>query len=359
MRLIVTGGGTGGHVYPALEIARSAIGRGHDVMYFGSQRGQEKAVCEREGILFRAFPSEPFFGFGSVRGLRSGWNLFWAGQKAKRAMRHADPDTVFSTGGYSSSPVVSAARALEIPYVILEQNSVPGRVNLGAGPHAHAVCTVFKATEPYFTDSTLIRTGMPLRSELRKTASLPLHRVGKPMVLVMGGSQGAEALNAAALLAAQAMGTDVRWMHLTGKAHFEAVAARAGTELAHLDYEVRAFLDGPEMASALASSWVAVCRSGAGTLSELAAFRIPSVLIPYPLAFGGHQLRNAQEIAELGAAKVIEQSVLSPSLLEEAITGWLRHEERRKKAGDALAGWDMPEATAVIMEMLERAAIDA
>lgn len=357
MRLIVTGGGTGGHVYPALEIARSATARGHDVMYFGSLRGQEKAVCEREGVMFRGFPSEPFYGLRSVRGWRSGWNLFWAGRKAKKAMSHADIDAVFSTGGYSSSPVVSAARALEVPYVILEQNSLPGRVNKRAGPTAHAVCTVFRATEPHFADSTTIRTGMPLRSELRTAASVPMHRYGKPQVIVMGGSQGAETLNEAILLAAQAMGPDIRWLHLTGKAHFESVAARAAMELGHLEYEVRAFLDGPEMADALAESWVAVCRSGAGTLSELAAFQIPSVLVPYPLAFGGHQLVNAREFESLGAATVIEQTALSPSRLEEAITGWVGDEDRRKKAGEALASWDMPEATETILDLLERAAI--
>ena len=356
MRLIVTGGGTGGHVYPALEIARAAADGGHDVMYFGSHRGQEKAVCEKAGIVFRGFNSEPFLGIRSLNGWKSGWNLFWAGQKAKRVIRHADVDVVFSTGGYSSSPVVSAARALEIPYVLLEQNSVPGRVNKGAGPDAVAVCTVFKETERHFRGSKVVRTGMPIRRELRERASFASGRPGKRMVLVMGGSQGAAVLNQAALAVAKSLGSGVRWLHLTGKAHFEEVALRVATDLSEVEYEVKPFLDGLEMADALASASVAVCRSGAGTVSELAAFRIPSVLIPFPAAHGDHQLHNAKELEAMEACVLVEQSTLSSERLRSAIAGWTSDESRRKKAMESLTDWDRPEATAAILVLLEEAA---
>jgi UDP-N-acetylglucosamine--N-acetylmuramyl-(pentapeptide) pyrophosphoryl-undecaprenol N-acetylglucosamine transferase len=355
VRLIVTGGGTGGHVFPALEIARLAMAKGAEVLYFGSYRGQEMAVCEKEGILFRAFRSEPFYGLKSIRGLKSGWNLFWAGQRAKAALKHVDPDAVFSTGGYSSAPVVTAARSIGIPYIVMEQNSVPGRVNKMVGPEAHAVATVFHATTPYFEDSRVVRTGMPIRAELRAAANQK-KTGGKPQVLVMGGSQGAAALNDAVIDVAKVLGKKVRWVHLTGKEHFEKVAAQANTELAYLEYEVKAFMDGPELAEAMAQTTVAVCRCGAGTLSELAAFRIPGVLVPYPAAHANHQFHNAKEFEEMGAAKLIPQESLNSKELGEAIDGWLSTESRRGEAAEALATWDRPTAGDDLLDLLDEAA---
>lgn len=353
MRLIVTGGGTGGHVFPALEIARIARDRGHDVIYFGSYRGQERAACDKEGILFRGFRSEPFYGLKSVKGWTSAWNLYAAGWAAKRALKKQDPDAIFSTGGYSSAPVIRAAASLGIPYVILEQNSVPGRVNKQAGPEAHAVCTVFSATDAHFPDSRLVRTGMPIRRELRASLS-SLARGDVPLILVMGGSQGAAAINEAVAATAQTLGKRARWLHVTGKAHFEEVAARASTDMASLDYEVKPFLEAEDMASALASASLAVCRSGAGTLSELAAFRLPSVLIPYPAAHGDHQTHNAREFEAMGAATIVPQSAIGG--LTAAVEGWLNNEEKYKKAEQSLAAWDDAEASEKIMSLLQEAA---
>lgn len=354
MRLIVTGGGTGGHVFPALEIARRAIAEGHDVIYYGSHRGQEKSVCEKEGLMFRPFHSEPFYGVKSIRGWRSGWNLFWAAQKAKRAVKHWEPDVVFSTGGYSSSPVVSAARALEVPYIILEQNSVPGRVNKKAGPDAAAVCTVFHGTAVHFPTSNVIRTGMPIRHELRAAAGRERQAPpGAPLILVMGGSQGAAALNETALTTAKRMGDAVRWLHISGKAHFQEIATEAA-KLEGIEYEVAPFLEAEQMAEALASAALAVCRSGAGTLSELATFRIPAVLVPYPAAHGDHQLHNAREFSGIGAATVVEQDQLQN--LPKAIETWLEREDMRKRAQVALGDWAIPDATDRIMNLINQAA---
>nr|AIA13275.1 Glycosyltransferase family 28 C-terminal domain protein [uncultured bacterium] len=333
-----------------------AIDQGHEVLYFGSYRGQEQNACYKAGILFRGFRSEPFYGLKTVKGWRSGWNLYAAGFAAKKALKKIDPDAVFSTGGYSSSPVISAAASLGIPYVILEQNSIPGRVNKKAGPEAHAVCTVFGATGASFLDSRVVRTGMPIRRELRAAASAGTSPTGLPLILVMGGSQGAAALNSAAMSTAlQLRPRQARWLHLTGKTHFEEVARRASQEMGSVEYEVRPFMEAPEMAEALASASLAVCRSGAGTVTELAAFRLPSVLVPYPAAHGDHQHANALEIVALGGATIVPQASLS-SELTGAVDGWLESPERRSKAGEALSAWDEPEAPAKIMSLLQEAA---
>jgi UDP-N-acetylglucosamine--N-acetylmuramyl-(pentapeptide) pyrophosphoryl-undecaprenol N-acetylglucosamine transferase len=130
MRLVLSGGGTGGHVYPALEVARLARDRGHEILYLGSQRGQEAGVCQREGILFHGFPSQPLYSLKSPSGWKAAAALLQARMQARTALRAARPDVLFSTGGYSAGPVVSAARALKIPYMLHEGNSAPGRSNL-------------------------------------------------------------------------------------------------------------------------------------------------------------------------------------------------------------------------------------
>ena len=163
MRLIVTGGGTGGHVFPALEVARLAISEGHDVLYLGSNRGQESRVCERAKIAFHGFPSEPIYSLKKPSGWLAVVQLVRARSMAIKRLKLARPDALFSTGGYSSAPVVSAAKVLRIPYVIHEQNSVPGRTNLAFSKAAFRVCTTFDCSATHFSTAT-VRTGMPVRS---------------------------------------------------------------------------------------------------------------------------------------------------------------------------------------------------
>lgn len=339
---MVTGGGTGGHVFPAIEVARTLQDLGESVSYLGSLRGQESAACERFGIRFQGFASEPLYSLRTVRGLKAAIRLLRAQVAATRYLRVDPPRMVFSTGGYASAPVVAAARKLGIPYVLHEQNSVAGRTNRMLSRQAVAVATVFHATAEHFPGAKVIRMGMPVRREIRLAAS---EMVDPPLVLVMGGSQGATALNEAAMKAAQ--GSGLRWLHITGPTHVDSVRRAAPS----VDYEVKAFLQVDEMAEALAQCSVAFCRSGAGTIAELAARRIPSVLVPYPHAFGDHQRFNAKEIASLGGATVLEQSALSPESVQTAIRFWLEG-ENRTKAIDALADWDVPDATERLVSLI-------
>lgn len=343
---MVTGGGTGGHVFPAIEVARTLQDLGESVSYLGSLRGQESGVCERFGIRFQGFASEPLYSLRTVRGLKAAIRLLRAQVAATRYLRPNPPRMVFSTGGYASAPVVAAARKLGIPYVLHEQNSVPGRTNRMLSRKAVAVATVFHATAEHFPVAKVIRTGMPVRREIRLAASDP---VDPPLVLVMGGSQGATALNESAVKAAQGIGW--QWLHVAGPAHFDSVRACAPS----VDYRVEAFLQVGEMAKALAECSVAFCRSGAGTIAELAARRVPSVLVPYPHAFGDHQRFNAQEIAALGGATVLEQSALSDESVQGAIRFWFDG-ENRQSAVDALAEWDVPDATERLVALVRNSA---
>jgi UDP-N-acetylglucosamine--N-acetylmuramyl-(pentapeptide) pyrophosphoryl-undecaprenol N-acetylglucosamine transferase len=357
MRLVVTGGGTGGHVYPALELARHAKSRGADVEYYGSLRGQEANLCRRQDFPFRGFPSEPIYSIKHPRGWRAVARLLKASVKVYRVFGVTRPDAVFSTGGYSSAPVIRAAAMRRIPYVIHEQNAVPGRSNRIAARGASAIATTFYAAAEHFPAARVVRTGLPIRQELRQRAlerRLPMDAYPLRM-LVVGGSQGAAAINEAAIAVAARSIRDLRWLHLTGPKHFEMMFQTYEKLGIGSIYQVKAFLEGAEMADAYSETSIVIGRAGAGTISELAAFGLPSVLIPYPHAQANHQVHNAREIESIGGAIVMDQSRLEPATLEQALLQWIDVAAARESAREALAGWDVPDAAERIWALLEQA----
>lgn len=357
MKLVVTGGGTGGHVFPALEVARTSVAQGNDVVYFGSLRGQERAACSRESLAFIGFPSEPIYSLKSASGIKAILKLARATLMARKALRKASPNVVFSTGGYASAPVVRAALILGIPYVLHEQNSVPGRSNLIGAKRAYAVATTFHSAAKHFHDVRTERTGLPVRKELRDAAKLSRLVEAEPFnILAVGGSQGAASLNEAVLSCATRITANVNWVHVTGKKHFETLFPTYEKLGISNIYRMKSFLESQEMAEAYSEASIVVGRSGAGTLSELAAFGLPSVLVPFPSAHANHQFHNAEEFEGLGAATIIQQNQLHPSDLEEAIMSWLEIPSARDSAGEALARWDVPDAADKILGLLREAA---
>ncbi len=362
MRLIVTGGGTGGHVFPALETATQARERGWDVQFYGAARGQEVGACERAAMPLRVFQTGPVYKPLTPKGARSLISLLRATSAVLKAFDEDRPQAVFATGGYAAAPVMQAARKRRVPLVVHEQNTVPGRTNLLFGRHAYAVCTAFHGTARHFRDANVVRTGMPVRRALRQSAQGRLslehgHGSASPVVLVMGGSQGSSALNDMALSTAVRMAkSEVQWLHVTGTSHFDVTNESLQRMAVRSDYKVRAYLDADEMAAALFECSLAWCRSGAGTLAELAAFRKPSLLVPYPHAFGDHQRHNALEFVAMGAAEVVAQGEMNPAQVEARILSWLMDKDRRMQAESALAEWDVPDAVDRIIAIIERAA---
>lgn len=345
-------------MFPALEVARFAHNLEAKVLYMGSLRGQEANSCTKAGLSFQGFDSEPLYSFKSVKGWMALARLLKASNAARRALIAAKPDVVFSTGGYSSAPVVAAARRLRIPFVIHEQNAVPGRTNKILAGRAAYVAITFASSADQFAVRT-VRTGLPVRQELRSLCTQQMLEagVGHGRVLVTGGSQGAAPINEAALATANRMSArQLQWLNVTGKANFEKLFPSFEKLGLAKVYQMKSFLEGTEMGEEYARSSLMVSRSGAGTLSELAAFRIPSVLVPYPLAYANHQLHNAREFASIGAAKIVEQSELDAAHLETALSHWLDNPDLVQKAQGALAEWDCPDAAERIYELIVRAA---
>jgi len=361
LRLIVTGGGTGGHVFPALEIARTARERGDTVLYLGSLRGMERRACERAGIEFLGFPSQGLPKRPTLAALRIALQLLRSSNMAKRALQRFRPDVVFSTGGYASAPVVAAARSRRVPYVLHEQNTVPGRVNRMFAGSAKAVAVVFRTGHERFAPVQVVRTGMPIRRELRDCSQgrLPFSQASQgsaPIVFVVGGSQGAARLNDVAIATATRMARhSIQWLHVTGPDGYHATLESMRKLAIQSQYEARAYLEAEEMATALFSCTLVLGRSG-GSLAEVAAFRKPSILVPYPFSMGDHQRLNALEFQEMGAALIIENADLTPATLESRILLWIEDAPMRARAQEALAEWDIPDATDRIMSLIVAAA---
>jgi UDP-N-acetylglucosamine--N-acetylmuramyl-(pentapeptide) pyrophosphoryl-undecaprenol N-acetylglucosamine transferase len=299
-------------------------------------------------VPFTGFASAPLLSLKSGAGWRALVALVRASGRATLAMRREPADVVFSTGGYSAAPVLWAARRLGIPYVLLESNSVPGRTTTMFVPRASRCGYVFRASESHFPPQIAERTGQPVRDRLRAAAAERAPE--SAFVLVMGGSQGSAFLNETVPLAARDL-PNVRFLHATGRSHFEAVAERVAALGLGERYALAPYLEEPDLLAALKGATLAVARSG-GTLAEFAAFRLPSVLVPLPTSAGNHQMVNAQEFQSMGAATISPQ----PSEdLASQIGAWIDDEGRRERARQALEAWDISDATARLVRLIQGA----
>lgn len=295
---------------------------------------------------FFGFPSQPLLSLKTKRGVISLYKLLLASQKAKRHMRQNRPSAVFSTGGYSAGPVMLAAKGLGIPLVIHEANSIPGRANRRFAPYAIGFSCVFHKTLEVIP--TAVRLGQPIRKELRERVAAS-RDADRAVLLVTGGSQGAQFLNESVPAAVASMPVPPPTLLVAGRSNFAGLSG--------LGESVKAvpFLDAEEMAAAYGSALLAVGRSG-GTLAEYAAFRIPSILVPLPGSADDHQLHNAVEFEKMNAASILPQKDASAETMASAISAWISDESRLDQARQALADWDCPNATQDIWNMAAAAA---
>jgi len=352
MRLIITGGGTGGHIYPALVVGQIAVESGAELLYFGSLRGQESKACADRGIPFTGFPSEPLYSLRSIRGLKALVKLQLARGMARKALESAKPDVVFSTGGYSAGPVVAAARDLGIPYVIHTSDSIPARSSSLFAKQAAAFTCTFRSTVKAMKEREVIRTGQPIRRELREAAKRSVDKGSA--VFVIGGSQGSSFLNETVPQAAVKSRSHVRYLHVSGPDHLQSTQARVESLGLADRYEVAPYLKTEQMLKAYSEATVVVARSG-GTLAELALFGLPSVLVPLPNSANDHQAHNAEEFVEMKAATLLLQTEASPEKLASAVESWLADPERRRIAKQNLQKWDVPDAAEQIFRLIQKA----
>ena len=349
--IVFTGGGTGGHIFPAIEIARMAQDEGFEVAYLGSLRGQESAICAQEKISFEGFPSEPIHSFKSRKGLSSMIKILKASRLSQRVLRVQRPEAIFSTGGYSAAPILMAAHHLRIPYVIHESNSIPGRTNRIFSKWCSAFTSVFHKTSDVIPHA--IRTGQPIRRELLlRVSEINLRPDNFQKILITAGSQGSEFLNNSIIDAIRELPESLSWIHLTGPSHYEQVK----TKKVHRNHSIHKFLQGNEIADAYVQSSLAIARSG-GTLAELARFQLPSILVPLPSAADDHQNYNALEFESMGASIRLQQENATCQQFVESIQHWVHDADARKAAQTALRKWDIADSNERVWSLLKRTAL--
>ena len=349
LRVVIAGGGTGGHLYPGIAVAREILRRHADavVTFAGTARGIETRVVPREGFALDLLRSAGLKGTSPAALVRGVSLLPLSGVDAWRILSRRRPHLVIGVGGYSSGPVVALAAARRIPTLLLEQNAVPGFTNRTLARVVSAAAVTFDATVGYFGRRGFV-AGNPVRPEFftgndSDAAAVP------PRVLIFGGSQGSHAINVAMVAAAPrlaAEGSRVAITHQTGERDLELV--RDGYRRAGLDARVEPFLY--TMDREIKDASLVIGRAGATTLSELTAAGRPSVLVPLPTAADDHQRRNAEVMRDAGAAEVIEQKDLSGDVLAERIQALIADPGRLGAMAAAAKRLARPDAARVIVD---------
>ncbi len=361
----MSGGGTAGHVFPAVAVAERLRERGHDVRFIGSATGQEATLVPDAGFPFvpvRVASAQTRVSLQTAKAL---WMSLVAARAVRPTVRAAD--VVVGIGGYASAPAIVAARRVRTPIVLIEQNGVPGVVNRVAARWAVAVATTFEATASRLPSGTrVLRTGNPVRREIADVAASRADRRAEALrafaldddrrtVSVFGGSQGARQLDrtVAAAIGDLRGRDDIQLLVATGAAHVDEVAP-AAADPGDLLVRVEGFID--RMDLALAVTDLAVARAGSGTVSELAVCGVPSILVPYPYATEHHQEANGREVERAGGAEVVLEAELTPTAFAERVTALLDDEPRRAAMAAAMLEWARPDADERIADLVTEVA---
>lgn len=317
IRVMIMAGGTGGHVFPALALARELRERGCHVEWLGTCRGIEARIVPADGFRLNLINVAGLRGKGVLTMLKAPWRVTMALREAMRIFRKFSPDIVVGLGGYVAGPGGIAARMLGKPLVIHEQNARPGTTNRMLAWVAHSVLTGFPDV---WKKSTWI--GNPVRQEIAAIVTPEVRfksRNEDMRILVLGGSLGAQALNELLpdVLAevSEKSPFQLQLKHQAGERHFEET--RTFYRNAGLDCEVVAFIE--DMAGALAWADLVICRAGALTVAELCAAGVGSILVPFPFAIDDHQTANGQWLVQNGAALMFRQQDLKVEVLRETI----------------------------------------
>ncbi len=337
-RIVIMAGGTGGHVFPALAVAQTLIEKGWQVSWLGTQKGLEGRVIPEQGIDIDWLSVAGVRGKGWLSKITAVLLLIKACIQAVKILRKRKPDVVLGMGGFVAGPGGLMAKLLGIPLIIHEQNRVPGTTNRLLAGMANQVLEAFPDS---FNKKLNARfTGNPLRKQFVECASRRETHPGIN-ILVVGGSQGAQILNEVVPEAlAELNGVEVR--HQTGTAMQEQVESRY-KELG-VKAEVNAFIE--DMVSAYQWADLVICRSGAMTVSEVAAAGIPAIFIPLPNAIDDHQTANARYLADVGAGLILRQKDLNAATLVEHITKVLKQLDVMSKTAKEYARLDATEVVA-------------
>ncbi|MFN6964129.1 MAG: undecaprenyldiphospho-muramoylpentapeptide beta-N-acetylglucosaminyltransferase [Pyrinomonadaceae bacterium] len=356
MKLMIAAGGTGGHIYPGIAVAKELLRRdpSSEILFVGTARGLETRIVPENGFQLALIHSAGLKSVGA-KGLVKGLSVLpQSFVEARRLLREFRPTVVVGAGGYVSGPVLLMACIMGIPTLVMDSNALPGFTNRQLARFVDRAALTFKEALPFFGKKGVV-TGNPVREEFFNVA--PKQRTSRLSILIFGGSQGARAINDAMIQAldqldARRHGLEI--VHQTGEADFERV--RQAYESHGWDgVDVRPYI--PDIVREFEKADLIICRAGATTCAELTAAGKAAIMIPLPTAADDHQRKNAEALAHAGAAEMIPQTELSPERLARTI-GELADSPQRidamERAARSLARADAAAATVDIIEELAR-----
>lgn len=368
-KIIFAAGGTGGHINPALAVAGEVRRRYPDaeILFIGTAEKMEARLVPAAGYDFKTIQISGFNRVFNLNGIKQNIktlsHLLKSSSQAKKIIKEFSPDVVIGFGGYVSGPVVRAAAKLGIPTAIHEQNAFPGVTNKTLAKMVDAVMLTAEQAAQYMQPKNpVIVTGLPVRGELleadRDISRAELGLDEKPLILSMGGSLGARAINEAMLevIANRWQGKNCTFMHATGKdcTDFPERLAEKGVAPDSKNVIIRDYIN--DMHRCLAAADLVICRAGASSLSEFQALGKPSILIPYPFATENHQYHNAKALADNGAAILIEEKDLSSAKLMQQIDTLLESPGKLEAMGKAARSMAVTDAQQRIVEVLGKIA---
>lgn len=363
LRIALVGGGTGGHIYPLIAVSnelRQLSAEGGLILearYFGGAKDFEE-ILVNSGIRFVSIISSKFRRYASALNLldipkfffgffQSLWKIYWF-----------MPDAIFSKGGPGALPIILAGKFYFIPIIIQESDSVPGQTNIFSAKFAKKIFVAFKSAESYFTGRNTEAAGNPIRQDLAEQPQADAkQRLGfdsnLPLLLVLGGSQGATRINAFILENLQQLVRQFQILHQIGERNYETYESeykfltKDWSELETRRYQFKPYLEN-ELSDAYSAADLVLARAGAGTIFELAAFGKPAILIPLPEAAGDHQKKNAYEYAVTGAAIVIEQDNFAGNLAISQISQLINNPTALRRMESAAKSFYRPDSAKII-----------
>lgn len=363
--VLLAGGGSGGHVFPALAVGEELVDQGLRVSFTGSEHGMEARLVRDRGLTFHPLPARPLVGRGILGQLRALLTVVRSTWAARRLVREQQVNAVVGTGGYASAPAVLGARLRRTPSLLVEPNARAGLANRWLSRWASAAAVAYAETVDELHCAAVV-TGVPVRPAFFELPAVTADAArSAPHLLVVGGSQGARQLNlgapeALARLEREAPDVADRLtvVHQAGRSQVdEASRAYETASLTRVRAEVVPFVD--DMPAAMGKAHLVLSRAGAVTLAEIAAAGRASILVPLALA-GGHQVANARLVADVGAGRLLDARNLTAEILAETLGEWLADPERLAAAGRAARGLAKPDAAGAIArrvrELMEEAA---
>ncbi|MBE9603052.1 undecaprenyldiphospho-muramoylpentapeptide beta-N-acetylglucosaminyltransferase [Pedobacter sp. MC2016-24] len=353
-RVIISGGGTGGHIFPAISIA-NALKRmepGCEILFVGAAGRMEMEKVPAAGYKIVGLNISGIQRGAILKNLNLPFKLFGSVRKALQLIADFKPDVVVGVGGYASGPILFAASLKKIPYLIQEQNSYAGITNKWLGKSASKVCVAFDGMDQFFPADKLIKTGNPVRKDVvdvigKHHAGAELLRLDplKKTILVTGGSLGAGTLNKSIEKhLPEILEQDVQVIWQTGKFYYKGIVERLGPDF-HPNVRILEFLNKMDMAYAAAD--LIISRAGAGTIAELCLIKKPVILVPSPNVAEDHQTKNAMALAQHNAALLVTDRSAEDTLVTEALS-LLNDKERSKTFADEIGRMALPEADVLI-----------